>query len=158
MKTKTCPSCGPQPVSHFGWKNKAKSIRQSLCKSCQNAYTKKWYGNNKDSHKAAVVIRNQKVTEENQRKVFEYLLSHPCIDCEESNPIVLDFDHDNPSKKKANISVLVRGYSWKVVLNEISKCTVRCGNCHRKRTSKEGNHIRWKLWCSQQDSNLRSPD
>jgi hypothetical protein len=40
------------------------------------------------------------------------------------------------------VTLLVRGaYSWKAIEEEISKCEVRCANCHRRRTAKQFN---WK--------------
>ena len=32
-------------------------------------------------------------------KLFEFLSSKFCVDCGEKDPIVLDFDHKDPSKK-----------------------------------------------------------
>jgi hypothetical protein len=29
-----------------------------------------------------------------------------------------------------------KGYAWETILNEISKCDVRCATCHRKRHAK----------------------
>lgn len=64
----------------------------------------------------------------------EYLSSHPCVDCGESDIRCLDFDHIT-GIKFANISVLIRrGQTLKKILSEVAKCVVRCANCHRKRT------------------------
>ena len=43
--------------------------------------------------------------ERNEAKTFvqEYLSTHPCVDCGETNPIVLEFEHVR-GKKKASIS------------------------------------------------------
>jgi len=68
-------------------------------------------------------------------QVLDYLSERQCVDCGEQDPIVLDFDHCNPDNKFKPVSKLLSGhYSWQVVLNEISKCEVRCANCHRRRT------------------------
>ena len=67
--------------------------------------------------------------------LLEYLSTKKCIDCGENDPIVLDFDHINPSKKFKPISIMLSGhYSWKSVLKEIQKCEIRCANCHRRKT------------------------
>lgn len=63
--------------------------------------------------------------------VLNYLLIHPCIDCRESDPRVLDFDHRGD--KKAEIAQLVKSGRLSVIQTEILKCDVRCANCHRKR-------------------------
>lgn len=48
---------------------------------------------------------------------------------------VLHFDHVNEDEKKYNISRLVSiGNSLDLIKNEIDKCRLLCGNCHRKRT------------------------
>ena len=69
--------------------------------------------------------------------VWSYLSTHPCIDCNEKDPIVLEFDHVRGAKR-ANISQLLSyGSSIGVLKHEISKCEVRCANCHRRRTATE---------------------
>jgi hypothetical protein len=68
--------------------------------------------------------------------VSTYFSLHPCVDCGESHPATLDFDHVR-GEKFANVSVLIRrGQTLKVIQREVEKCDVRCSNCHRKRTSK----------------------
>ena len=68
-------------------------------------------------------------------KQLEYLLSHPCVDCGEKDPVVLEFDHVR-GVKEWNVSLLVRSNSsWKRVLEEIEKCEVVCANCHKRRTA-----------------------
>lgn len=76
--------------------------------------------------------------------VFQYLLDHPCIDCGESDPLVLEFDHIDPVNKKADICKLVTTNSrLSKVKKEIKKCEVRCANCHKRRTARQTNN--WKL-------------
>jgi hypothetical protein len=69
--------------------------------------------------------------------MIEFLKAHPCIDCDERDIRVLDFDHA-PGTKTADVSVLVgRGASWKRIEGEMAKCVVRCANCHRRKTAVE---------------------
>ena len=71
-----------------------------------------------------------------QELLIEYLSSHPCADCGETDIIVLEFDHLRD--KEADVSVLAReGYSLEKVKREIDKCEVVCANCHRRRTAKQ---------------------
>jgi hypothetical protein len=77
----------------------------------------------------------------NRDKLLEYLLSHPCVDCGESDPIVLEFDHIN-GNKIANVSSIKNTKNWDQVLAEIAKCEVRCANCHRRRTASQ--FLWWK--------------
>lgn len=65
----------------------------------------------------------------------EYLEEHPCVDCGESDPVVLDFDHVDPADKFDGISHMIRAaYSLARLQAEIAKCQIRCANCHRRRT------------------------
>lgn len=76
----------------------------------------------------------------NRQKALEYLECHPCVDCGEKNPIVLDFDHVR-GKKLFNVGRAISGShrSWKAIMSEIEKCDVRCANCHRIRTATQFN-------------------
>jgi hypothetical protein len=69
-------------------------------------------------------------------KLVDYLATHPCFDCGESDPIVLEFDHVRRQGKVAASAALIRrDASWRVIEAEIAKCVVRCANCHRRRTA-----------------------
>ena len=77
-----------------------------------------------------------------QRLTLEYLREHPCTDCGEADPIVLDFDHLRD--KVANISLMVtQRQAWRVIQEEITKCEVVCANCHRRRTAQRGQTFRF---------------
>jgi len=84
----------------------------------------------------------EKHREENKRKAYEYLSNNPCVDCGESDPIVLEFDHIDPSTKSFKISRRISGSttSWKRIYEEILKCEIRCANCHRRRTAQQFNY------------------
>ena len=44
--------------------------------------------------------------------MWEYLLKHPCVDCGEADPVVLEFDYLGEQPKVSAIAVMVdRGYS-----------------------------------------------
>lgn len=70
-----------------------------------------------------------------KQRLFDFLSTKACIDCGESDPIVLEFDHKNQTDKFKNISKMLSGhYSWNSLLKEINKCEIRCANCHRRKT------------------------
>mgnify|MGYP003152885164 CR=1 FL=1 len=63
---------------------------------------------------------------------------HKCIDCGESNPLVLEFDH--VKDKSHNISDMTNGaYSIEAIKKEMRKCEIRCANCHRIKTIERRN-------------------
>lgn len=66
--------------------------------------------------------------------IAAYLLTHPCVDCGEADPIVLEFDHRDRGQKAFNIGDAQRGVSIAALKLEIAKCDVRCANCHRRKT------------------------
>lgn len=109
----------------------------------QKLYQAQWYKKNRVKHNVRVRLNEKRTTQYVRIKIIEYLLAHPCIDCGESDIIVLEFDHCRGDKKLAVASMIHRNYSWKVILEEIGKCDVRCANCHRRKTAKEGNHYRY---------------
>ena len=70
-----------------------------------------------------------------RKNLLDFLSNKKCIDCKESDPRVLEFDHANQNLKFKSISNMLSGhYSWQSILLEIKKCNVRCANCHRRRT------------------------
>jgi hypothetical protein len=74
-----------------------------------------------------------------KRNMMDFYKSHPCVDCGEKDPRVLDFDHLN--NKRYNVSTLLnKEYSWDSILQEAAKCQVRCANCHRIKTAIKRNH------------------
>ncbi len=74
-------------------------------------------------------------------KLFEYLSCKSCIDCGEKDPVVLEFDHSNPSAKFKNIARMLSGhYSWQSIEQEMIKCEIRCANCHRRKTYAQFNN------------------
>lgn len=161
MKTKFCSKCGPKsgskPITEFNWKNESKGLRQSYCRACSARNSQHYYLKNKKKHVAVVMARKERVSEENKSRIIDYLSEHPCVDCQEDNIIVLDFDHEEPSLKNACVSRMVdQGYAWSTISEEISKCKVRCANCHRIRTAKQFGS-RKLIWWEQRDSNSHRP-
>ena len=75
-----------------------------------------------------------------REQIFGYLSKRQCIDCGESDPVVLEFDHRKPEIKFKSISKMLSGhYSWQSIVSEIEKCDVRCANCHRRKTYTQQN-------------------
>lgn len=73
--------------------------------------------------------------------MVEYLQQRCCVDCGETDIIVLEFDHLRD--KKANVATLMlRSVEWALIIEEIEKCEVVCANCHRRRTAQRANNYR----------------
>lgn len=63
-----------------------------------------------------------------------FLLENPCVDCGNEDIRVLEFDHIR-GKKRLGVAVMVnQGYTLDTIKSEISKCEVRCRNCHTIKT------------------------
>jgi ArsR family metal-binding transcriptional regulator len=76
--------------------------------------------------------RQVRKREEAREYVFGYLKQSKCVDCGESDPMVLTFDHVR-GRKKMDISQMVnQGYSFEALQVEIDKCDIRCANCHMR--------------------------
>jgi hypothetical protein len=139
---RTCRVCGDTKLLiEFPYRSLRRQTRQWICLLCQRDYTKEWYARNRKRQIAMARERSRHATAELKTRVREYLLAHPCVDCGEPDPGVLDFDHLR--NKKANVSTLVQsGISWESLADEIAKCEVRCANCHRRRTARNGRYYR----------------
>lgn len=133
-----CCRCNNEKVDDdFPWRTKAHKKRHSYCYECGRAYHREWYKRNKPKARARVNKRTKELRGERRKFVWDYLLQHPCVDCGESDPVVLDFDHVR-GEKNGHVGTMVNNQrSMKVILGEIAKCEVRCANCHRRKTAKE---------------------
>jgi hypothetical protein len=78
-----------------------------------------------------VKLSRKKSVYRNRKFVDEYLKTHHCVDCGNSDVRVLEFDHVR-GRKETNVSNIIRN-GWKLerLISEIEKCEVRCCNCHR---------------------------
>ncbi len=109
----------------------------SSCKKCGEKYR----GKNKKIIQHSNYIFYHKNKKNVNQKLLEYKLLHPCIDCGEKNPLVLEFDH--LGNKKFGIAIMYGGrYSWDSIYREIQKCVIRCVNCHLVKTHKEKQSIK----------------
>jgi hypothetical protein len=154
---KTCGQCGrTRLIEDFAFRNQARGTRQSICAECFGEYRRAHYSKNK----AQYITRNNRnirirATVLN-RWLFEYLLDHPCVDCGEVDPVVLEFDHLDPRTKRMDVSVMAqRGYPLRSLEAEVAKCVVRCANDHRRRTGSQFGWPRSRLQAEAHSRNLR---
>jgi len=67
--------------------------------------------------------------------VGDYLREHPCVDCGETDLVVLQFDHCRGTKTMNVSTMIKRRFRLAAIKDEIAKCDVRCANCHARRTA-----------------------
>lgn len=135
MTVKVCTKCGlPKDEEEFGWERPGH--RHAACKECRAKYQAGYYENNKEKELEYKANRQVRQREKGRLYVFTYLTEHPCIDCGESDPMVLSFDHVKGTKKMAVSQMVNQGYSLESIQAEIDKCEVRCFNCHMREEKK----------------------
>lgn len=140
MHKKVCTKCNKLLcVDEFPWKRKANNQRSSWCLECHRAYAREHYAQNKDAYKKRARLAKDKSKKLAKIFLVEYLFAHPCIDCGESDILVLQFDH----MLSGNLHVSALNHSVETISKELEKCEVRCANCHMRRHMMESNS--WRL-------------
>ena len=134
---KQCVTCLEYKAEEeYNWRYKHLNQRHKICRDCQNHHSRNWYGKHKEEQIERVKVNRNRVRYSTREFVWEYLKTHPCIECGETDPIVLEFDH--VKGKDQDIARMVStGYSLEAIKKEMEKCQVLCANCHRRKTSKE---------------------
>ena len=142
ITTKRCGFCGEEkPTSEFHSNRYSKDGLQARCKPCNIDGAKRFHAENTEHCRRRIGAWIRKVDRENQRRALEFLLDHPCVDCGEDDPIVLEFDHRGD--KLFTVSEVLHWHvRWEVIAAEIAKCDVRCANCHRRRHAMEAGWYR----------------
>lgn len=112
-------------------------------KERQRIYQKEWYKRNKDKHVFNVRQNEKRYIVRAMSFIRNYLLDHPCVDCGETDWVVLDFDHVRGTKLHNVSNLIQNGFSLDKIKLEISKCDVRCANCHRRVTAKRSNFYKY---------------
>ena len=140
-----CARCGSsKSVEEFTEKNPNTGARDCYCRPCRAEYGREHYVKNKQRYIDAANRRNRDLRIERTGWLVEYFATHPCVDCGESDPVVLDFDHLRD--KSFNISRALNYRKWSRIIEEIEKCEVVCSNCHRRRTAQRRSSMRLALF------------
>ena len=126
-----CPNCNIE--------KEEKSFLRKNGKRYWECYDCRYMRGNDPKSKASKVQSNNRNREKVKRYIYSYLKDNPCVDCGESDPVVLEFDHIKD--KKFNMSKAGR-FKLETVIQEMNKCQVRCANCHRRIT--ESRNPGWK--------------
>lgn len=143
-ETFRCSRCGEaKPTDAFPTRAAGSRFLHSWCKACFATYKAARHQQNHEQEMRRI-RRNQAATVgANRARALGHLLSHPCVDCGERDPVVLEFDHVR-GEKIADVSMMIsNGWPWWRIEAEIAKCDVRCANDHRrvtKRRREESGH------------------
>lgn len=129
-----CTRCGETKAADaFPPKIRGERDLQPWCRSCFAEISALYYSRNREREILRIRRNRERARRAARALVDAYLASHPCVDCGESDPVVLEFDH--VGKKRKDISRMVAdGYPCEVIEAEIAKCEIRCGNDHRRKT------------------------
>jgi len=144
---KRCDHCRQlKEDEEFNWRFKELGIRANTCRECAHIHNKKYFeGPAKERHLKQVKERKDAARDVARQYAWEYLCTHPCTQCGESDPMVLEFHHREGSEKDMAVGYMVSaGYSIPRIQSEIDKCDVLCANCHRRVTMKERGWFRGK--------------
>lgn len=134
--SKVCPLCNKdKPLAEYRKNGSRKDGAQSYCMPCEDQQKRGRYRADIVKFRKRNNDRHKLVRAETLRFLIGYFVTHPCVDCGESDPIVLDFDHVR-GVKSYNIATMIAGtHAIESIKKEIDKCDVRCANCHRRRTA-----------------------
>jgi len=149
---KTCSKCKQLlPFDSFHKNAIRPDGLQTFCIGCNKipyekaaAYQRKYIAEIKDKPKVKTIDKVQEI----RQYIFDFLSNHPCVDCGESDLLVLEFDHIDPSKKSFTIGGGATNryntkFDFDTIKKEIDKCRILCANCHKRKTSKDKGY--WKL-------------
>jgi hypothetical protein len=94
---------------------------QQSCKKCYLEYGRRHYQNNKQYYVDKAKRHNDVLWEKTRRLVWNYFKEHPCVDCGNSDPRVLEFDPVR-GEKQYNISDLKSlHFRWETILKRNRK-------------------------------------
>lgn len=123
-----CSCCNLYKHEHEYYNGKKK------CKICHSDSSRRWRMNRSEQEITEHKKRERERKIEQITRLMQIKMETGCIDCGNRNPLCLDFDHQHSKVK--NLSDMCGG-KWEKIEYEISKCEVRCSNCHRIKTARE---------------------
>jgi hypothetical protein len=129
VERRRCYRCRDlKPIEDFAWRRRAKGQHDSFCRPCRSAYGREHYQANRQRYIDQAGKVKRRLTRERTLYLLEFFKTHPCVDCGERDPVVLEFDHLRDKSFAIGPSLSRRG--WQDILDEMKKCEVVCANCH----------------------------
>lgn len=142
MNTKICKTCKRElDLISFRKNSRCVDGLNPNCKDClkkRDEEGRKRRGDNRAAYSKYKAFKAREWS-------YNYLLTHPCVDCGEKRIATLQYDHIDPSDKKMGIATMVsKGHRVEEIEKEVEKCEVRCANCHAVRTAQQNNWYAWR--------------
>jgi hypothetical protein len=128
---KICPTCVEAKLYvEFGRAKKNADGHTNQCLACSRPYAKKYYEANRERVRDSQTASLRQSISVKREYLIEYYRNHPCVDCGETNVLVLQSDHQY--EKEHEIARLVNsGHALQTLIDELAKCQTRCANCHQ---------------------------
>lgn len=135
---KKCSVCGKEKeLSGFDKRSDINGHR-SYCKECRKEKRRETHQKYYQKNKVKIKAKQKEIVAINRKYVKDLKKNGCCVDCGEDRWQCLDFDHIDPSQKTNDIKYLSHhSFSLEIVKKELSKCELRCANCHRVRSAKQ---------------------
>lgn len=131
-----CRRCGEfKSANDFNRRAVGSRYLHSWCKVCFAAYKAERHVRLHDREMVRIRRNRELGLSWRRAQIREYLLAHPCVDCGETDPDVLEFDHLRDKTMDVSRMVAI-GWKWAKIFAEIQKCEVRCANDHRRATKR----------------------
>jgi hypothetical protein len=138
-----CRTCKAwKPNGEFNYRDVSRGLLQYDCRQCAQEHRRNSYANHRETARASNDEWTRRAVETAREYVYEYLSTHPCVDCGNNNVLVLTFDHVRGMKKGAVSEMVSVGRSIETIKAEIRKCDVVCFNCHMRRERAKGTNKR----------------
>lgn len=119
-----CRKCrAEKPDEEFSWRQKNRGVRQPECVLCTRARAQDHYNRNRQRYLEKALVEGEK------RRALLKTLKQRCVDCGNTNFVVLEFHHLDPTAKEGSIATMAISR----IVEEAKKCVVLCANCHRIR-------------------------
>ena len=125
-----CAMCGLwKPESDF---HRSRTGQFSYCRECRRAYDRRYYHERGKQSRLARRRVRAKAARAWMASIKEGV---PCADCGQVFPVwVMHWDHLPGYEKVGSISSLVGSRRRTLILAELKKCELVCGNCYVIRT------------------------
>src|SRR2546430_12082615 len=132
---RACTKCGEiKPLEAFPPVRRGEPELQTWCRDCFAEANARNYRKNHEREKARLYRNAAARLEQNRKQMVGYLRAHPCVDCCETDIVVLQFDHLE-DKRHDVAEMLNGGWGWAAIERGIRKCEGRRADFHPAQTA-----------------------